>query len=297
VGQALVEVAIALPFVFVLLAGGTQVGAIGYSMVSADTIAREAGRIGQGTPHTSLDPVLSAGGTYVCTSSDPTVETNPVCVAAYQSAGLLDRSKLTVTIKLRGSSLVSRYAPPGDLVRTGSCNASQATVNGMVSGIPAGQVATVSWTLGGATTVTGSNLYTMCATPGSGSLSANLSYNGCTYSGAITNLTVKKSKSYSGENITLTQACSSSSTSTSSSSSSGTSTSANVSQGTTTFGAATCNQTVSYPYYFSVTASYPVGIFVPFVNRLFADGGTGSVRTVTATVSEEIAPCGVTNGQ
>jgi hypothetical protein len=44
-----------------------------------------------------------------------------------------------------------------------------------------------------------------------------------------------------------------------------------------------------------VTVSYPVNIFVPIVGNLFADSGK-AYRTVTTTVDEEIAPCGVTNG-
>ncbi len=299
-GQAMLEVALALPFVLVLLAGATQVGAIAYGMVSADTAVREAGRIGQQSPHDSLDPVAASGGQHVCSSTDPAVETNPICIAAYQSAGLLDRTKMVVTITLRGSSLLSwRPPPPGDVVQAGSnpnspCNGAQARVTGTVTGLPAGQEASVSSTTGGSPVTTNSGLYTLCASPGTGVLSANLLSGGCTYSAALTGLTLVKNTQYV-DDLSLAQSCPTTTTSSTTSTSSTSASTSTVTQSTTSAGGFSCSQTVTYPAFFTVTVSYPVSIFVPFVNGLFADHGTGGVRTVTSTVTEEIAPCGVTD--
>jgi len=302
----MVEMALAMPFVFILLVGATQVGTIAYGMVSTDTAAREAGRIGQQTPHDSLDPVAAAGGQYTCAS--PT-DSNPICIAAYSSAGLLDKTKMTVTIKLRGSSLLSQlYRPPTDVIQVGSnpnspCNGSQAKVTGTVGGLPSGQTAQVSSTTGGSSVTATDGTYTLCASASSsgttGTLSANLLYNGCTYSAAISNVTLVKNTQYSGENLTLGQSCPTTTTTTSTGTTTGTSTTSTstVTVTTTTVSAFTCSQTVTYPAFFTVTIRYPVNIFVPFVGQLFADNGSGSVRTVSATVTEEIAPCGVTDNQ
>ncbi len=299
-GQAVLEVALALPVLLLLLAGGSQVGAIAYGMVSIDTAAREAGMVGQDSPKSSLDGVVAAGGTYTCTSSNRNVETNPICIAAYQSVGLLDKTKMTVKITVRGSSLLSLYHPPLDVVEISSngCSGSQAQVSGSVTGLPSGQEATVSSSTDGAGTRTSSQSYTLCTGSGSNAtISATATVGSCTYSGTSSPQTFKNNKTYSGVNIAVSASCTTTSTTTttttSTTSSSSTST---VSQSTTTASTFSCDQSVTYPGYFTVTVSYPVNVFVPLVGGIFADSGK-SYRTVSSAVDEEIAPCGVTNGQ
>jgi TadE-like protein len=304
-GQAMLEVGLALPFLLALLAGSVQVGSIAYGMVSVDTAAREGGIVGQDSPKSSLDEVVANGGTYTCSSSVRTVETNPICIAAYSSAGLLDKTKMTVKITVKGSSLLSQYQPPPDVVRTNgngngnsnSCNGSQGWVTGTVSGLPSGVEATVTSSTGGSTVTSGGS-YTLCPTPGTGTISATVTSGNCTYSGSSSTMTITKNPSSSQTvNITVTASCTTTTTTTSTSTgtTSTTSTSSTVAQTTTTVSSFSCSQSVTYPGYFSVTVSYPVNIFVPIVGNLFADSGK-SYRTVTTTVDEEIAPCGVTNG-
>jgi hypothetical protein len=309
-GQAMLEVGLALPFLLALLAGATQVGTIAYGLVSVDTAAREAGMVGQTSPKTSLDPIVFqvGSGVYTCKSSDRTVETNPICIAAFSSAGLLDKTKMTVKVQVRGSSLLSVYQPPSDVVRTdaggngngngntNTCAGNLAQVSGEVSGLPSGQEATVTSSTDGASTTTSGHSYTLCTSSGSGTVSASVAVGSCIYSGATSTQTFSNNKTYTAVNIAVTATCTTTtSTSSGASTSSGTSTGSTVSQGTSSFGSFSCSQSVTYPGYFTVTVSYPVGIFVPVVGNMFADSGK-SYRTVTSTIDEEIAPCGVTNG-
>jgi hypothetical protein len=307
----MLEVGLALPFLLALLAGSVQVGTIAYGMVSVDTAAREAGMVGQTAPKTSLDPVVTAVGTrvYTCKSSDRTVETNPICIAAFASAGLLDKTKMTVTIQVRGSSLLSVYQPPPDVVRTdaggndngngntNTCAGNLAQVSGAVSGLPSGQEAAVISSTDGAQTTTSGQSYTLCTSSGSGTVSASVTVGSCVYSGATSTQTFGNNKTYTAVNIAVSASCTTTtSTSGGGSTSTGTSsTGSTVNQSTSSVSTFSCSQSVTYPGYFTVSVSYPVGIFVPVIGNVFADSGK-SYRTVTSTVDEEIAPCGVTNG-
>lgn len=133
-GQALVETALAAPFLVMLLLGGAQVGSIAYDQVSLDTAAREGARAGAAAPnHTVISygtntTWYTAGNaatyTYTCQTADFATGGNPVCVAVANSSGFLTSSVFTsnpcgtnqgcVTIKVvPPASLASaRNGPP-----------------------------------------------------------------------------------------------------------------------------------------------------------------------------------------
>ncbi len=305
-GQALVETAIALPFLMVLLAGAAQVGAIVYGLVSTDTAAREAALAGTKAPTSSLTTAAAAvNHQYTChawQSNYGSVESNPICQSAFDSAGALNKTNMTVTITAL-TALSVRQAVPQDIVRLGNnngCQGNDASISGTVKNIPtlASGTGIVVTAISGTSTVTApanssTGVYSLCSNPNS-SISVSTSVvdnNNCTWGAQVTT-SAGNNATVTGVNLPLTQQ--SCPTTSSSSSSSSTVTGSNTLSGSTSsIPALTC---VTPPaVYFEVTVSYPVPLFVPFVNKLFGDSG-GSQRTVTADITTEVAPCTVTNG-
>lgn len=335
-GQALVELAIALPVLVVLLAGGAQFGAIVWGNVSADSAAHEAAVSGAAAPFNSLTKAVNEGATpgvdghgaytYQCKayqSSYSSVESDPICITAYDAAGALVQSSMTVQIYAPPSSAgggVSLALPPGDVVQvdnngngdgngngnTNTCSSNYEQVSGTVPTLPnSGQASVTSWN--GAQTTTSSLSYVLCVKPSSGAVEPlgaayNDSSTGCTYSASYpsnfiptNNGTLTWSPSSWTVNCPTTSTTSTStSTGTSSSTSTSSTSSTTSTVSTSSVSAPTCTSNSPAPY-FSVTVSYSVPIFVPFVGGLLSSGG-GSSRTVKETVWMEADPCGVTQG-
>jgi Flp pilus assembly protein TadG len=233
VGQALVELALIAPVLLMLALGASQVGAITYAQVSLDTAAREGARAGVEAPNSSL--AWDAGSAvpslpYKCSGSDFTYAPNsgnPICYAVINAGGYLDpnafknsscgANQACVTINVE-STLAS--APAHPVVRLASapqtvpnaggtsCNGSDATITGTISGIPAGRTATVTDSSNdtqGSVTST----YTLCAKASGGSLTENVTATvpgpgPCSgFSGSTGNFTVTKGATYT-ENLTVT---------------------------------------------------------------------------------------------
>lgn len=310
-GQAFLEVVLAAPALVVLLTGSAQVGTIAYAEVQVDTAAREAARIGAESANTSLStPASQPNHTYTCTSSDPTVETNPICVAAYASAGLLDKSQMTVVITVP----VTLSRLPGDIVYVGNpqapCNGSQAKVSGQVTynGSPVSN----SWKVlvssdgspGNGQYVVNGQYSPLCLPPGTQTLSAvaTQSPDGCLYSAVFSNQVLNNNTQYTYNFALLQSNCPTTTTTSTTTTSSTTTTTTSVGV-TSISGSATApppvtcpsGQQVQYPAYFSVTVSYRVAIFVPLVSQWLADPppASGSRRTVSSTVTEQVQPCGI----
>jgi hypothetical protein len=284
-------VALAAPFLLMLLAGGAQLGTIGYGMVSVDTAAREGARVASENPHTGLDPLPSSP--YTCTGNDA----NPVCAAVRKSSGQLDATKLTITIT--SPSTISML--PRDVIRVANpCSSSEATLSGTVSNLPAGATgATVQGSAGGsqAAVSTGSNgAYTLCLTPGSQVVTATAFGNGCDY-GDAARLSFTAGVT-STQNFVLPSSCPTPvplSTATPL---------PTPTPGATPFPSATPVPGASCPsatrvtdtQYVTVTVSYPVSIFVPLAGFL-GDPGNARQRTASSSVTMEIEPCTATQGQ
>jgi Flp pilus assembly protein TadG len=96
-GQALVEFALAGVLLITLVCGSAQVGAIVFTQLNMDNASRDAARIASLEPDTSqaYGP-LGAPHTTAITCSSPS--SNPVCNAAWNAAGGMSPSNLTVTI-------------------------------------------------------------------------------------------------------------------------------------------------------------------------------------------------------
>ncbi len=290
-GQALVEIAIAAPFLVLLLGGAAQIGTIAYGMVSVDSAAREGARVATENPHTALDPLASSP--YTCTSNDA----NAVCLAVRNASGQLDSSKLTITI----TSPATLSLVPGDVRRASNpCSSSEATLTGVVSNLPGGAGgATVQGSAGGsrAAVSTGTNgAYTLCLTAGSQVVTATAFGNGCDY-GDAARLTVTPGTT-STQNFSLPSSCPTPpplSTATPA---------PTPTPGATPFPSATPVPGADCPtatrvtdqQYVTVTVSYPVPIFVPFAGFL-GDAGNPGQRTATSSVTMEVEPCTLTQGQ
>lgn len=342
-GQALVELAIALPVLVVLLAGGAQFGAIVWGNVSADSAAHEAAVSGAAAPYNSLTKAVNEGAapgtdghgayTYQCKayqSSYSSVESDPICITAYDAAGALVQSSMTVQIFAPPSSAsggVSMALPPGDVVEvdctngngngngscsTNTCSSNYEQVSGTVPTLPNnGEASVTSWN--NAKTTTSGLSYVLCVQPSQNTVEPlGATYTdpstGCMYSASYPSNFIPTNNgtlTWSPSAWTVTCPTTSTSTSTSSgTSTTGTSTSTSTSTSgtsstsstvsTSSVGAPTCTSNSPAPY-FSVTVSYSVPIFVPFVGGLLSNGG-GSTRRVKETVWMEADPCGVTQG-
>jgi Flp pilus assembly protein TadG len=96
-GQALVEFALAGVLLVTLVCGTGQVGAIVFTQLNVDNASRDAARIASQAPDTS--GAYTAGASqapYTCPTTG--ISTNPACNAAWNAAGQMNASNLTVTI-------------------------------------------------------------------------------------------------------------------------------------------------------------------------------------------------------
>lgn len=290
-GQSLVELALVTPFLLVLLGGGAQLGTIAYGMISVDSAAREGARAATENPHTALDSLSTSP--YTCTSNDG----NPVCVAVRNASGLLSSTGLTITITAPATlSLL-----PTDVHPVASpCGSSEAILSGTVSNLPTGAGgATVQGSAGGSRSAvsTGSNgAYTLCLTPGSQVVTANALGSGCDY-GDSARLSVVAGTTTT-QNFVLPTTCPvpvAVATATPA---------PTPTAGATPFPAATPVPGASCPsetrvtdqQYVTVTVSYPVPIFVPLLGFL-GDASNSRQHTTRASVTMEIEPCTLTQGQ
>lgn len=139
-GQALAEFAIAAPLLLVLLVGSAQVGIIAYGNVTIDTAAREGARLASERP-VNATTFSGTSHTFVgCAASD--ISANYAVQAVCNNAGILDTSKITVTISKNVDP--TAYAPPTDVhltavhMGTDGCAGGQRLVTGTVSNVPSG---------------------------------------------------------------------------------------------------------------------------------------------------------------
>jgi Flp pilus assembly protein TadG len=108
-GQALVEFALASVVLATLLCGAGQVGAIVFTQLNVDNASRDAARIASLEPDTSGAYLLGASkATFTC----PAASTNPVCTAAWNAAGGMSASNLTVTISAVSTPSAPNTCPP-----------------------------------------------------------------------------------------------------------------------------------------------------------------------------------------
>lgn len=329
-GQALVETAIAAPFLVMLLLGGAQVGSVSYDQVSLDTAAREGARAGAAAPGPAVTSYPSGTvwypgqSTYSCQSGDFTssASVNPICAGVYTSAGLLDKTKFTsgaatVTIKVvppagsPGGLARATGSPSARVAATQSCNPGKyAELTGNVT-FPSGQTqGLITDTAGDSLPIdTSSSPYIFCVTTNSkGTLQTVTAVSPPTANCGGYTWSVNLPVAYPGQIFTYdisfsaepscpTSTNTTTSTTTSSSSSTtSTATSSSSSSSTTltiTSNPACTTTLVPDQYYFTVSVTYPAPIFVPFINQLFQT--SPGVRTVTSTVTYPIEPCTMTN--
>ena len=313
--QALVETALAAPFVLLLLVGGAQVGAISFGQVTIDSAAREGARVATEHPETAFmssqshQTFFSAAGptTYTCKGSS---DTNPVCVTVYSAPGLFqpmfDKSRFTVTITANAPvARAPQPAPDGvpDDVQRVACQGG-VDVSGTVSGVSGNATYDVSASSSGQTLTTKSNpqgAYSLCiAISGTQTETLTASYGTLAcglpmYQGS-TQLTVSAGGGPYTADITVTaQTCPTPTPTPSATPTSGTP----LPTGTAlpgSSGSFSCDSAASSMdgTYVTVQVSYPMAIFVPFFDKLFNSGGGN--HTTTATVTMRIEPCGITQG-
>lgn len=321
--QAFVEFALAAPFVLLLVVGAGQVGAIAYGMVSADTAAREGGREGSLHPLGSLQTAQANGGTYTCNyATDSQPSGNPICLAVYRAAGLLDAKSFHITITTNvvlfsGSPPFGLVEPPSDVVRVANPNpcGSDAEVDGQISFNPQpASVQNVTVTANGqgtqasATIVPQSTTYRLCLAVFSGpqTINAVMGPAGCGgYLGQTTVNIDNNKHTYTPNPIVLTpNACPTPTPSPSATPSpSPTASPTALPSGTpiptdSPPPAFTCNPSAATSTgYFTVTVDYPVPIFVPLLGALLGDPGSSTQRTVHVSVTERIDPCAITGNQ
>jgi Flp pilus assembly protein TadG len=327
-GQALVEMALVAPILIVMLMAGAQVGEIAYGEVSVDTAAREGARAGAFAPNPALasagSPWYSGGNTsHQCTTADFTAGTtgNPVCIAVLNSRGLLDSSLFTtnpcgnasqacVTITVIGGTggcpggqclRNVEVGPPMAHLASSSCNNSQATITGTVSGIPSGSTAGITATTGETQPTGQAGGFTICVRANGSISTQTLTAQSGTvscggYSGSIGPFSVSGGGTYTeGITVIAEPACP-------------TPTPAPTTTPTPTPGptpppgstatpvpgpSVTCaGQTVPDGDYLQVVVTYPIPIFVPIVGSMFQS--QPGLRQVTATVTYAIDPCTMT---
>jgi Flp pilus assembly protein TadG len=296
-GQALSELALIAPALVVLLGGGGEMGAIIYGQVTIDTATREAARAAAENPNNALG-FGGSSQTFHCVSAD---EANVAVDAACTGNGLLDNSNLTIVL-IKNVDTTSLVIPDDVvLVKKNGCNNNEAHVAGTVYNIPNGQTATVQSSAGGSVhqQINVSSTYSLCVSAGSQTISATVG-TGCSgYAASVT-------QSYSsGQNVSQdftlvsngpcptptptpapTPTPTPGPTPTPSPSptpgpSPGSGSNCVLPPGVTT-------------QYLTVEVFYPVGIFVPFIGRMFDNGG--GVHTVMASLTIRIEPCAITQG-
>jgi hypothetical protein len=238
-GQSLVEIALVAPLLVVMLVGAAQVGSLAFGLVSIDTAAREGARAGAIAPNTSAITYVSgvpqtwytAGTpTHQCTVSDFTAPTttpptsgNPICLAALDSRGTMSQSLFTsnpcasasqacVTISVIPQAGLRRMQvgpPVARLYGTSSCNGANATVTGVVSGMPSGATATVTDATGDTQPTDTSGNFSICVRANNQTttqtLTAQVGPVSCGgYSGALpSSFAVVSGGTYPNENITV----------------------------------------------------------------------------------------------
>lgn len=329
-GQALVEMALVAPVLIALLLGGAQVAEIAYGAVSVDTSSREAARAGALNPNLSMKSAgvtwWTAGTpTHQCNAADfvegPTG--NPICIAALNARGFLSSSLFTsspcasasqacVTITVltdatsgSGGLSSTTVGPPAlRLAGQSLCSGSTATVTGSVTGDSA-DAFTITDTSGDTVTVGAGGTYTLCA-KATGSITSqvitatSVGATACSgYSGSVGPFPVTNGGSNVEDVPVQANVCTTTTTTTSTSTGTSTTTTSTTttttSTGTTTAPPATCPPpTIPDTYFIKVTVSYPVPIFVPVVGGLFQS--QAGLRTVTASVTDAVEPCTLTQG-
>jgi TadE-like protein len=196
-GQSLVELALVAPILVVMLLGAAQVGSIAFGLVSIDTAAREGARAGAVSPNCSVETAFATGcgtGTvwyagaqtsHQCTAADFGV--NPICEAVLNSAGTLSASlfKNSPCASAQQACVTITLIPPAGLLSTqvrpqtahldvSSCNGANATVTGVVSGMPSGQIATVTAITGETQPTDTSGNFSICVKANGGTTSQTL---------------------------------------------------------------------------------------------------------------------------
>jgi hypothetical protein len=333
-GQALVETALAAPFLVMLLLGGAQVGQIAYAQVSLDSAARE------GAAAAATNPTLTAksGGTawypgttvHKCTSGDFNVSpVNPACAAVYKSGGYLDQTQFTsgnATVTLTivtqaglsgfhahppSARLAGQQQPLPEAASPFPCGGSQALITGTVTNMPSGSTATLSDsnndTYKGPQVTSSSPTYQYCVTAKNSVPTENITAqinNTCptpSYSGATGAISVTAGSTYGGQNISLSAVTCTTTSTTSTVTSSATTATSTATSASTTVTSSVSSLSVTCPPsqvppddYITVTVTYPVSVFVPFINQLFQTGS--GVRTISASVTYAVYPNCATNG-
>jgi Flp pilus assembly protein TadG len=301
-GQALVESALLAPILLLLLVGGMQVAYLGYGAVSIDTAAREGARVAVEDAQTALS--FTSGSTpssYTC-AADPSTDSNPVCQAIANNAGLLKGQKF-VLVRIDTNVAVARTMPrdqvPADVVRVGSScsNQNDAQVSGSIS--PA-MALPVSDTLGDSTTSDGAGSFTLCM-KGTGNNSQTVSINvngtsgGQTCTGTASTTISKSGNKWSASpaSVSVTVTCispsSTSSTTTTSTTTSSITFSTSIDFGSTPAGSP-CTQVPAAGTYVTITVEYQASIMVPLLNTLLADPGQG-YKTLKSVVTMRVEPC------
>jgi Flp pilus assembly protein TadG len=272
-GQALVETALAAPFLVMLLLGGAQVGSIAYDQVSLDTAARDGARAGAAAPTHSVTDYstntswYTAGNpatyTYTCKTADFAAGANPICLSVINSEGFLTQSLfttnpcgtnqgcVTITVVPPSSLASARNGPPAlrlvsapqGLPQTPSspCNSgNQAEVDGTVSNIPSGQAGQLSDSTSDPkpTFSSSSPSYQFCVKANNNvstqTITAQVGTVGCGgWTGTVT-LSVSHGQVYTGQDISLAYEGDCTTATTSTTSSSTTTTSSSSSTATTT---------------------------------------------------------------
>jgi hypothetical protein len=171
--------------------------------------------------------------------------------------------------------------PPTPTPTPVTCNPTQATVTGVVSGIPANLQATITATTGETALTDSAGNFKICVTANGGTnsqtLTAQVGSPVCDGStGSVGPFPVSQGASKT-ENIIVTAEAACSAT-----------TPAPPPPVSCT------GETVPDTYYIQVTVTYPSPIFVPFINVIFQS--QPGFRVISATVTDAIEPCSLTLG-
>jgi hypothetical protein len=309
-GQALLEVALASPLLIVMLVGGAQFGSLAFGQVTVDTAAREGARTAIENPVSALGGFFSTGGPTSMTCSGQPSYSNSICQAVLDSPGnygllSFDPKKFTITVTAHQppSGPWSRVPDDGGIVLASACGGT--TVKGSVS-LPNGSNASGATVSASGSGVTGTAVntnnagnFTLCLSiPSTESVtvSATLTVGGCPETAQVSQ-TMATSGTVSGLSLTLAT-CTTTTTTTTTTSTPTTTTTESVTSTSVSATPFTCTTTESNldGTYVSVKVSYPLPIFVPFIGGVFADNGSGSVRTVTSEVTMRVEPCTLTPG-
>jgi len=237
-------------------------------------------------------------------------------LAVLNSLGTLSQSEFTnnpcangqqacVTITVIPANGLQRFDtdPPTAHLDGSSCNNSNATVTGVVSGMPGGTPATVTATTGETQPTDNSGNFSICVkangSTSSQTLTAQVGSVSCGgYSGSVGPFPVSGGGAYT-ENITVTAEPACPTPTPTASPTPTPSPTATPTPGATPSPTAgpTVNcppETVSDTGFIEVTVAYPSPVFVPFIGAIFQTQ-PGS-RLLTSSVTEAIEPCTLTEG-